>query len=173
MLRAGQNKLFFANDYDYFRKKYLNSDLRSLFFSYLCKVHTKISHSGIVESVADGCVKVRILQVSACGACKVAGHCHAAESKEKIVEVCCRDTSAYTSGQEVTVSTTGAVASRALLLGFGVPFLVLVGVLVVVLLLTGNEGLSALSGLAALVPYYGILYLCRDRISRQLTFYLE
>ena len=136
-------------------------------------MHTKISHSGIVESVADGCVKVRILQASACGACKVAGHCHAAESKEKIVEVCCRDTSAYTSGQEVTVSTTGAVASRALLLGFGVPFLVLVGVLVVVLLLTGNEGLSALSGLAALVPYYGILYLCRDRISRQLTFYLE
>lgn len=173
LLRAGQNRLWFANDYDYFRKKYLISDLRFLFFSYLCKVHNKISHSGIVESVADGCVKVRILQASACGACKVAGHCHAAESKEKIVEVCCCDTAAYSTGQEVTVSTSGAVANRALLLGFGIPFLVLVGVLVLVLLLTGNEGLSALCGLAALVPYYGVLYLCRDRIRRQLTFYLE
>ena len=38
---------------------------------------------------------------------------------------------------------------------------------------TGNEGLSALCGLAALIPYYIILYLCRDRIRRQLTFYLE
>ncbi len=136
-------------------------------------MHNKISHSGIVESVADGCVKVRILQASACGACKVAGHCNAAESKEKIVEVCCCDTAAYSTGQEVTVSTSGAVANRALLLGFGIPFLVLVGVLVLVLLLTGNEGLSALCGLAALVPYYGILYLCRDHIRRQLTFYLE
>jgi sigma-E factor negative regulatory protein RseC len=103
----------------------------------------------------------------------VAGHCHAAESKEKIVEVCCRDAAAYTSGQKVTVSTTGDVANRALLLGFGVPFLVLVGVLVMVLLLTDNEGLAALSGLVALVPYYGVLYLCRDHIRRQLTFYLE
>ena len=136
-------------------------------------MYNKISHPGIVESVSDGCVKVRILQASACGACKVAGHCHAAESKEKIVEVCCCNTDAYSTGQEVTVSTSGVVANRALLLGFGIPFLVLVGVLVMVLLMTGNEGLSALCGLAALVPYYVILYLCRDRISRQLMFYLE
>ena len=67
----------------------------------------------------------------------------------------------------------GCSRKRALLLGFGIPFLVLVGVLVMVLLMTDNEGLSALCGLAALVPYYGILYLCRDRISRQLMFYLE
>ncbi len=133
----------------------------------------RISHSGIVESVSDGCVSVRILQTSACAACKVAGYCHAAEAKEKIVEVYCSNTASYTTGQEVVVSTTGSVAKRALLLGFGVPFLALVGVLVIVLKITGNEGLSALCGLAALIPYYIILYLCRDRIRRQLTFYLE
>ena len=133
----------------------------------------RISHSGIVESVSDGCVNVRILQTSACAACKVAGYCHAAEAKEQIVEVYCSNTASYTTGQEVVVSTTGSVAKRALLLGFGVPFLALVGVLVIVLKITGNEGLSALCGLAALIPYYIILYLCRDRIRRQLTFYLE
>ena len=133
----------------------------------------RISHSGIVESVSDGCVNVRILQTSACAACKVAGYCHAAEATEKIVEVYCSNTASYTTGQEVVVSTTGSVAKRALLLGFGVPFLALVGVLVIVLKITGNEGLSALCGLAALIPYYIILYLCRDRIRRQLTFYLE
>lgn len=133
----------------------------------------RISHSGIVESVSDGCVNVRILQTSACAACKVAGYCHAAETKEKIVEVYCSNTASYTTGQEVVVSTTGSVAKRALLLGFGVPFLALVGVLVIVLKITGDEGLSALCGLAALIPYYIILYLCRDRIRRQLTFYLE
>jgi sigma-E factor negative regulatory protein RseC len=118
-------------------------------------------------------VKVRILQASACGACKVAGHCHAAEAKEKIVEVYGSDFTRYTPGQQVVVSTSGDVAGRALLLGFGVPFVVLVGVLVLVLVLTGDEGLSALCALAALIPYYGVLYLFRDHIRRQLTFYLE
>lgn len=89
------------------------------------------------------------------------------------MEVCCCNTAAYTTGQEVVVSTSGSVARRALLLGFGIPFLVLVGVLVIVLKITGNEAVSALCGLAALIPYYIILYLCRDRIRRQLTFYLE
>jgi sigma-E factor negative regulatory protein RseC len=133
----------------------------------------KISHSGVVERIEGDCIKVRIVQTSACAACKVASHCNAAESKVKIVDVFGCDTTNYSTGQEVTVSTSGVVANRALLLGFGIPFLVLVGVLVMVLLLTGNEGLSAICGLAALVPYYIILYLCRDRISRQLTFYLE
>lgn len=141
--------------------------------SYLCKVHTKISHSGIIESIAEGCVKVRILQTSACAACKIAGHCNASESKEKIVEVFTDHIGGYFLGQEVVVCASRDVANKALLLGFGVPFLVLVGVLVLVLRVTGNEGVAALSGLLALVPYYFVLYLFRSRIREQLSFYIE
>ena len=141
--------------------------------SYLCKVHTKISHSGIIESIAEGCVKVRILQTSACAACKIAGHCNASESKEKIVEVFTDHTGGYSLGQEVVVCASRNVANKALLLGFGVPFLVLVGVLVLVLRVTGDEGVAALSGLLALVPYYFVLYLFRSRIREQLSFYIE
>jgi sigma-E factor negative regulatory protein RseC len=141
--------------------------------SYLCKVHTKISHSGIIESIAEGCVKVRILQTSACAACKIAGHCNASESKEKIVEVFTDHTGGYSLGQEVVVCASRDVANKALLLGFGVPFLVLVGVLVLVLRITGDEGVAALSGLLALVPYYFVLYLFRSRIREKLSFYIE
>ena len=141
--------------------------------SYLCKVHTKISHSGIIESIAEGCVKVRILQTSACAACKIAGHCNASESKEKIVEVFTDHTGGYSLGQEVVICASRDVANKALLLGFGVPFLVLVGVLVLVLRVTGDEGVAALSGLLALVPYYFVLYLFRSRIREQLSFYIE
>ena len=103
----------------------------------------------------------------------MAGHCHAAESKEKIVEVCCCNTDAYSTGQEVTVSTSGVVANRALLLGFGIPFLVLVGVLFIVLRLTGDEGVAALSGLVSLVPYYLLLWHFRGRISERVSFGIE
>ena len=47
----------------------------------------KIKHTGIVDGVEGECVKVRILQASACSACKVAAHCNASEMKEKMVEI--------------------------------------------------------------------------------------
>jgi sigma-E factor negative regulatory protein RseC len=133
----------------------------------------KISHSGIVESIDDGCVHVRIVQTSACAACKVAGYCNAAESKEKIIDVYCDSVAAYQVGQQVVVSTSGQVAVKALLWAFGVPFVLLMTVLVLVLLLTANEGLAALSALAALVPYYLVLWLLRNKMREQLAFRIE
>ena len=135
---------------------------------------TKISHSGIVESIREGCVQVRILQTSACAACKVAGHCHASESKEKIVDVLnVGDTSRLKVGDSVVVSASRDVANRALLLGFGLPFLILVSVLFIMLQLVSDEGLAALAALSALLPDYGLLYLLRDKIQQKMAFSIE
>lgn len=132
---------------------------------------TKISHSGVIERIESDKVQVRIVQTSACAACKVAGYCNAAESKEKIIDVF-GDTSSksYQVGQPVTVTTSGMVAVKALLWGFGLPFVLLVAVLVVVLLVTSNEGLAALCALASLVPYYFLLWLLRNRMRDELSF---
>ena len=136
-------------------------------------MHTQISHSGIVESVAEGCVKVRILQTSACAACKVASHCNASDKKEKIVEVFCDDAASYQKGQEVRVTASKQVAANALLLGFGLPFLLLMLILIVTLKLSENEGVAAIAALASLVPYYLVLWLFKDRIRQRLAFALE
>lgn len=133
----------------------------------------KISHSGVVERIEGDCIKVRIVQTSACAACKVASHCNAAESKVKIVDVFGCDTANYSMGQEVTVWASRDVANRALLLGFGVPFLLLVCVLLIALRLTANEGLAALWALGSLVPYYFALWLLRNRIQRGISFQIE
>ena len=136
---------------------------------------TKISHLGIVDSIMEGCVKVRILQTSSCASCKVAGHCNASESKEKIVDVLGDFNNFQTLkvGDSVVVIAFRDVASRALLLGFGVPFLILVVVLVITLRLTTEEGFAALASLLALVPYYLFLYFFRDRIRQRLSFQIE
>jgi sigma-E factor negative regulatory protein RseC len=136
-------------------------------------MRSNISHSGVVESVEDGCVHVRIVQTSACAACKVAGYCNASESKEKMVDVYTADTQRYSVGQAVTVMASRQVAAHALLLGFGLPFLVLVGVLVVVLQMTGNELWAALAGLLSLAPYYLLLYFFRNRLRDKLSFWIE
>ena len=133
----------------------------------------KISHPGVVDSIESDCVKVRIVQTSACAVCKVASHCNASESKEKIVDVFCCDTAKYRTGQEVTVWASREVANRALLLGFGIPLLLLIGVLLMVLRWTGDEGAAALASLGALIPYYIVLWLLRDSIRQQVSFRIE
>ena len=144
----------------------------------------KIKHSGVVENILGDSVQVRIVQTSACAACKVAGYCacaackvagycNASESKEKLVDIYHADTRNLKVGDVVTVTASTQVAAQALLLGFGLPFVVLVAVLIVVLLITGNEGAAAMSGLAALVPYYAVLFLFRNRIRDKLSFSIE
>ena len=133
----------------------------------------KIKHSGVIENIMGDSVQVRIVQTSACAACKVAGYCNASESKEKLVDVYHADTQNLKVGDVVMVTASTQVAAHALLLGFGLPFVVLVAVLFAVLLITGNEGAAALSGLAALVPYYAVLFLFRNRIRDKLSFSIE
>ena len=134
----------------------------------------RIRHEGVIDSVDEGCVHVRILQTSACAACKVAGYCNAAEAKEKIVDVFCDTVAQHlVAGQQVTVSTSGNVAARALMWAFGIPFVLMVAVLILVLWQTGDEGKAALSGLLSLIPYYGLLFLLRNRMRQQMAFTIE
>ena len=83
------------------------------------------------------------------------------------------DSQALKVGDSVVVIASHDVANWALLLGFGVPFLILVFVLVITLRFTNEEGFAALASLLALVPYYLLLYLFQDRIRQRLSFQIE
>lgn len=128
-----------------------------------------------MESVKEGRVRVRILQASACSACKVASRCHTAESKEKIIDVTVEGHEAFNwkKGQAVTVCTSGTMAGRALILGFGVPLLIMLIVLVATLAAGCSEGMAALLMIASLIPYYIVLWLFRNRIARTISFQIE
>lgn len=135
-------------------------------------MNNKIKHTGIVDSVEEGCVKVRILQSSACSGCKVAAHCNASETKEKLVEVMVAGMPTYKKGDAVTVIADASVGFRASLYGYLLPLLVMVVTLVVVLSISHSEGMAALSALGILIPYYLILYLFRNRLKKRLQFAL-
>ena len=134
----------------------------------------KIKHSGIVEEIADGCMKVRIVQTSACAACKVATHCSAAESKEKIVHVKCANAmELYQVGDTVTVSMSSKNGRDAVMLGFVFPFLLLVTVLVLCLRFTRDEGIAAIVSIVALIPYYIGLWAFNEKMKSRFAFNIE
>lgn len=133
----------------------------------------RIKHNGVVDGVEEGCVRVRILQSSACSACKVAAHCNASETKEKIIEVQVADVDRYQRGDSVIVVADTAVGFRASLYGYLLPLILMVVSLVAVLKITQSEGYAAMSALGILVPYYIGLYLLRNKLRNKLSFSLE
>ena len=134
---------------------------------------SKITHKGVVECIENDLVRVRILQSSACAACKVAGHCSASESKVKIIDVVSADSSSYAPGDNVVVSVSEGSAHMALLVGFGLPFVVMMVALFLAMWITSDEIVSALVGLGALIPYYILVWLLRHRIGNSVTFSVE
>lgn len=133
----------------------------------------KIKHAGVVDGVEGECVRVRILQSSACSACKVAAHCNASETKEKIIDVMDADASHYQKGDQVMVVADTAVGFRASLYGYLLPLILMVVTLVGVLAATHSEALAALSALGILIPYYVLLFLMRNKLRNRLSFTLE
>jgi len=136
-------------------------------------MENSIRHEGIVESIDGEHIRVRITQHSACSACKIASHCTAAESKEKVVDVFHGARKDLNVGDSVVVGTSGQTAGMALLMGFGLPLILLLAVLAVMLSAGAGEGSAALAALCALVPYYILLWSQRHRIARKIAFSIE
>lgn len=131
---------------------------------------SQIRHIGVVDAVNGQIVTVRILQKSACSGCQASGICRASESKEKLVEVNCPDSTRFHIGQEVTVSGTERLAVKAVILAFGMPLLIMLVALIAVVALTGSEKTAAAAAFLVLVPYYLVLFLLRDRIKKEFVF---
>lgn len=130
----------------------------------------EIRHDGIVDSVDGQTVVVRITQSSACGGCQVRTVCHAAESKDKLVEVRCNDAGSFTAGQPVTVAGAESLGIKAVVWAFGLPLILLLAALTVGLSVTGSEMIAAFAALGILIPYYVILFLLRDRFKKDFQF---
>jgi sigma-E factor negative regulatory protein RseC len=133
----------------------------------------KIRHNGIVESIDGQHIQVRIQQTSACATCSVAGRCNASESKEKLIDVFNVEDKDIKVGDEVNICAAGEVGMNAVILSFGLPFIVLIIFLFLAYTITNNELFSALIGLCSLIPYYIIIYLLRDKISKRFSFTIE
>ena len=126
----------------------------------------KIKHLGIVESINGSYLKVRIVQTSACSACSIKGHCSAAESKEKLIDVYNKSGLACQVGNQVMISGATSLGMKAVMWAFVFPF-------VAMYFTGGDEAVSSIASLCMLIPYYLILFFCREKFRRTFVFVLE
>ncbi len=136
-------------------------------------MHNNIQHKGIVDSVSKGVVVVRVTQLPACSSCQLSGRCHSAEGRDKLIEVLSDVADSYRVGDMVLVSADAQVGRLAVLVGFVLPMVLLVGVTVFMHQLVGEDTVAALCGLGALIPYYVVLRFFRGRLQGLVTFHLR
>lgn len=132
-----------------------------------------ISHIGRVVSIEGEHVRVLILQSSACATCEAHRLCQSAESKEKVVDVYQHATPQLQVGQEVRVVASMRMGMRAVTLAYVLPLILLIAVLSLITYLTGDELIGSAAGLGSLIPYYVGIYLCRNRIARDISFKIQ
>lgn len=129
----------------------------------------EVTHTGFVRSIGTNGIKVGIVVQSGCASCSIKGSCNMSETADKEMDIDC-DPNNYKIGQQVLVSLKSSQGFNAIFLGYVLPFIVLLVVMVTVSTITKNEGVIGLSALASLVPYYLVLYLYRNKIKKSFTY---
>lgn len=131
-----------------------------------------IRHNGTIEHIEGDRIFVRITQQSACAGCHARSMCSASESKVKIIEVV-DNSGEFKENENVTIYGQSSSGLQAVLFAFVLPLIIVIAMVVVGILSGWGESISALSGLSLLIPYYYILYLIRDKLTRKFVFTLE
>ncbi len=132
-----------------------------------------ISHEGIVTKITDEVLEIKILAQSACAACHAKSACGMGEQAEKILTVPKPEGQEFQLSQKVNVVMAINQGNKAAVLAYLIPIILLLAALFISLGLGLNEGLSALIGIAVLVPYYMILYTQRNKLKRRFEYRIE
>lgn len=133
----------------------------------------KITHKGVIKSIKADVAKIEMQASSACGVCKAAAFCGTSDSSSKNVEAKILPSQSFSIGEEVFVSITQTMGTKAIILGYGLPFVVIIIGIFPLVALGLSEGLAALIAILLLAAYYFVLYLCRNKIKKEFHFSIE
>jgi sigma-E factor negative regulatory protein RseC len=131
----------------------------------------RITHEGIIDHIENDTVFVRIISKSACAECHSKSMCGVSEMTEKLIEVKHKGLG-FKNGETVNVILDRSLGNKAVILGYFIPFLLLILTLIVCSLFI-NELWSGILAIAVLVPYYLLLFAFKDKLSKTFYFRIE
>ena len=129
-----------------------------------------LQHKGVVESIANDRVIVSVMPESACAGCHAKSVCGERGEKREIVVVT-PYAKEFAIGERVTVALEhNRMGLISVVWSYVLPLVILVGVLFGARAFGANDGVAALSSMAAMSLYYVVLYLMRKMFDKQIKF---
>ncbi len=133
----------------------------------------EITHKGRIVAIDPEITTIEIISEAACASCHAKGLCGLGEQKVKRIEV---RTSAWTPrqvGDEVEVVLKKAMGYKAVFIAYGMPLVVLFVALMVLNALGVGELYAGLGAIGAVILCYLVIFLFRNKISKDYSFYLK
>lgn len=129
-----------------------------------------VSHEGVITKIDGNTLEIKIIAQSACAACHAKSACTMSDQAEKVLTVPKPEGQEFQLFQKVKVVMAVGQGNKAAILAYLVPIILLLSALFICLGIGLSEGLSALIGIAALIPYYIVLYFCRDKLKKRFEY---
>ena len=133
----------------------------------------QITHKGRIVAIDPDITTIEIIAESACASCHAKGLCGLGEEKVKQIQV---RTSAWTPrqvGDEVEVVLKKSMGYKAVFIAYGLPLVVLFAALMLLGALGVGELWAGLGALGAVALCYFVLFLFRNKISKDYSFFLK
>jgi sigma-E factor negative regulatory protein RseC len=131
-----------------------------------------ITHEGKVLRVpGNGTAEVEILVAEACAGCHAKSVCSAGKADTKVITV--KSDPSVHPGDCVTVEMKLSQGFRALVIGYMIPFVVLVTAFAAAFTAGAGELFSALLSFAAVGIYYLVIWLLRASIEEKFEFKIK
>lgn len=129
-----------------------------------------IRHKGRVVEITPEITTVEILSESACAACHAKGLCGLGESKTKLVDVRTSPFGTYGVGDEVNVELKATMGQKAVFVGYGIPLVIMLAVLLILLECGAGELTAGLSAIGSVALYYLVVWIFRNRLRNEYVF---
>jgi len=127
-----------------------------------------VEQKGTVEQITSQNIWVKVHREASCGHCNAKGVCFLGEDTERELEIS-HFTPGLKIGDTVEVIISRTMGNKAVVLGYLVPFLILISTLISLKMFGASDWLSGIVSLAAMAPYFIVLYLFRNRLKRTFT----
>ncbi len=142
-----------------------------LYFTFQNMSENQVCKEGIVRGVSEGQVAVEIVVSSACGGCAAKSLCNITEKKNEIIEAKVLPGDSFIVGESVNIEMRQNVARKAVVLGYVLPFLMLVGGLFGTYAITHIEWLSVVAAIILITIYYLVIKLLDKKLTKDFDFY--
>lgn len=133
----------------------------------------EIAHTGRIIEITPDFTTIEIIASSACSACHAKNLCGMSEDQEKQIMLATDPYADHKVGDQVEVCTRMTMGLKAVWISYVIPLAVL---MILILSLSGifeNEALCGLAAIGGVGVYYFIIWLFRNRLKNEFTFYIK
>ncbi len=132
-----------------------------------------ISHTGKITGITPEFTTVEIVSSSACSSCHAKGLCGMSEDKIKTIMVPTDPYASYSVGDEVNVLLKKTMGLKAVWISYVIPLAILMILILSLSAVTVHEVYAGLGAVAGVALYYLVIYLFRDKLSKDFVFYIK